>query len=1750
MDRSSVTRCCPRRRRHQGAWRALPLLSWVSLSLTVVSWTIHPSDGAGIQSGPSIANSYAGGMYYNAKENMVYVTGQTYGDELTESTTATTGSNCFVAVIDMDTWEWDDEAVLSGTSETAISACQAVAFMSPSYLVVGGISEKGGPSYSGSEVMVGFAGLLDITEYISSVNSVVLVPTRAGRVEYPQFLVVQAHNIFAISLTSIDSTPTDTTTEYPDYMTHFKYGTSFYMTIRKWFFSREEFLGVPTGPASLDSEWVHEFPIEVAQDSTPARVYVGGVLAKNDKFLIVAGSTRGQGVGYGPSGGTDEDGFITLLDLTTGELYQDLNSDDPSSSNVVITTNNVRIGTEADDAVMGACDDPTDPTSFYIVGATAGKMDPNDTALPPAKGSLSGFISKVSLGSLTTVWSKQWGSRKVGASSTIATPTSTYAVDCAVIGSTIYVTGGVENGAGIIVDQQTLASNGGSDIWVASLQSDTGNTNWVKQVGTNKNDELARHGGIAIDNYGNAILCGSTTGSFFRQSDNDAVDTSDIFVMVMDAVDGNQGPLGQPVAAPTVPPLEPTLAPVPLPTLPPAEYVPVGDQLNGPIYAGAMVYDARNNKAWLTGATYLQSQDSQCFVASVDMATGKILAPTELGQPGTNEACMAMDFSQLENMVYLASGTQPKGYLVDNPTLNPQDDFANKDTVEFGLVLQVDVTTSQVVGAGINQNDIVQYPVAMIADPHSDVVFVASMSSDNGTPSKTTPTGDTPNFTTGGIRPYGSAFFTVIQRYRVLSTNSDNEMAVQPVLQEDDYQWFGVDEAGESVFTTGMILAGDGNTLVVVGSTRGTSADGPFGTENAAGDMDGFIMKLDPATLELMETNGYRSYTRLDSINQKDDWVTNICNDRYNQDAFYVVGASQGKIRDLADDQQPPEGTTHAFIAKINLETLTALWLKHFTMTPTNSSTLAEASAYGCAVTSDPNGRNLIYVAGVIQDGATMDGAQRTPKSALDDLFVAQLNGDDGTVNWIHQIGTPQNERLAHGGGVDVDQYGNAIVFGETAGNFYSKRSSSAPSTQMDLVVFTMNKEDGSYREVGDDESTAPPTPTPDPDRLPDNIAALQTGPDVGPTYAGGMFYDAFTNAIYVTGATFGAFHGPGVQASDYSMCIFGVVALPQLEWREKKIYGNENVDQACNAISVTSIDGKASAVIVGSTEANGLLTQLGSGNEAKQYGVALDLATIDSKFQLQGGALMDQNMVQFPVAVEANQDGVVWIVSMISNDAKVSASDDKTSTIEYPNLTAGGIHKYGSKFRIAIERYELIRAGSADADSILQTTLQQTWWKPFETADQESIFLSDMIQVKGSGTLVVVGSTRGAKSGADMDGIMAKIDPQDGKFQSEGKGSRSVGYFASVSGRDDWILGACADPDDDNYFYVVGATQGKMDSDMERNKKDVTVHAVVAKMHVESLSAVWTKQFSVTHADGTDSLGAATSFFGCDVINGAGFLYVAGNVENGATIDYESQTSAGRDDIVVAKLSTSDGNVAWLKQVGSNGDDRVAFSGGVKVDANGNAVVFGDTNGSFFRDRTLDGPTEHYADLFVLIFHQDDGSHMEPLVAPPIDMLPPDTSVPEEWYPNGVTTDRSTVKTMSFGIIALLLLVVVSFCFCFSRRQVRKRAEAHKMSIFAYLQQFDVEDIDLRKSPPGGWHGTHLNKLAYGINKAEMGGPSRMYESGLVNEPYKTAPLTHSSVVRDSLFMDTASTPSLGYRDDPEQHGLGGYDDLRPRTH
>lgn len=143
-------------------------------------------------------------------------------------------------------------------------------------------------------------------------------------------------------------------------------------------------------------------------------------------------------------------------------------------------------------------------------------------------------------------------------------------------------------------------------------------------------------------------------------------------------------------------------------------------------------------------------------------------------------------------------------------------------------------------------------------------------------------------------------------------------------------------------------------------------------------------------------------------------------------------------------------------------------------------------------------------------------------------------------------------------------------------------------------------------------------------------------------------------------------------------------------------------------------------------------------------------------------------------------------------------------------------------------------------------------------------------------------------------------------------------------------------------------------------------------------------------------------------------------------------------------------------------------------------------------------------------------------------------------------------MSILAFVFSAIGFLILTGLYICFERRQALKRDETQKISIFMYLQQFDVEDIDLRKSPPGGWHGTYMNKLAYGINKSARGNATPASPDGSHSSFENTESLsfTHSSTARDSTFMDVLSSStqensSSQYRDEPEP--LLGYNEAQP---
>jgi hypothetical protein len=103
----------------------------------------------------------------------------------------------------------------------------------------------------------------------------------------------------------------------------------------------------------------------------------------------------------------------------------------------------------------------------------------------------------------------------------------------------------------------------------------------------------------------------------------------------------------------------------------------------------------------------------------------------------------------------------------------------------------------------------------------------------------------------------------------------------------------------------------------------------------------------------------------------------------------------------------------------------------------------------------------------------------------------------------------------------------------------------------------------------------------------------------------------------------------------------------------------------------------------------------------------------------------------------------------------------------------------------------------------------------------------------------------------------------------------------------------------------------------------------------LDSTGAVaWSKSFGGTGDDRGPRIG----------IDGAGDLYIAGTFQNQVAFGAVNLTSAGSDDVYLAKLRGSDGAVVWATSIGSPGSDNLAK---LVVDPTGRTCIIGNAAGA-----------------------------------------------------------------------------------------------------------------------------------------------------------------------------------------------------------
>ncbi|KAL3796388.1 hypothetical protein HJC23_004185 [Cyclotella cryptica] len=346
----------------------------------------------------------------------------------------------------------------------------------------------------------------------------------------------------------------------------------------------------------MSQEWVQEFKPDLGEDTRPA----GLIFAPSEDFntpdlLVMAGSTSGFGSAFGTndegdSGAGDSpqrfdlDGFVMKIRADDGG-YAGKDAFD-ASTNSFTNMHSVRISSlpNKNDVVASLCITP--PRDFgppepvdhvFVVGSTEGllpglvngirnetivKNYPEETAV----NSMEAFLMKVNLATMNPVWTAQIGAINLATE----LKGNAFGFGCAVThdGMNVYLTGMVKDG-GVVTDfsrdsleKHGNVARGGTDVFIASYKVYDGTLNYLRQIGSTKDDTPSRgNGGITVDRIGNAIIVGNTRGSLMRQRNVEeyvfgqdrSEAASDIFIMSFERDTGEYAPISVDTGATVIP---------------------------------------------------------------------------------------------------------------------------------------------------------------------------------------------------------------------------------------------------------------------------------------------------------------------------------------------------------------------------------------------------------------------------------------------------------------------------------------------------------------------------------------------------------------------------------------------------------------------------------------------------------------------------------------------------------------------------------------------------------------------------------------------------------------------------------------------------------------------------------------------------------------------------------------------------------------------------------------------------------------------------------------------------------------------------------------------------------------------------------------------------------------------------------------------------------------------------------------------
>jgi hypothetical protein len=208
------------------------------------------------------------------------------------------------------------------------------------------------------------------------------------------------------------------------------------------------------------------------------RSTIGGIqYIPSRNVLVVVGSSNGKGkyVGGEDASDGDWDGYVTLVDASTGVI-------DDSTGSAVDRSIRIQSQTSLDDFVLGMC---TVGDNVFIFGSTTGAVGGTESG--------GGFVMKISVDTLDIIWKTQIVGDGVEAT------------QCNGFQNVLYVGGRVPAGVTVNDPTRTYTSDT-EDIFVSYMDAETGGIVWLRQIDSRRDDRLTA---VLINQVGNLMIVGS-----------------------------------------------------------------------------------------------------------------------------------------------------------------------------------------------------------------------------------------------------------------------------------------------------------------------------------------------------------------------------------------------------------------------------------------------------------------------------------------------------------------------------------------------------------------------------------------------------------------------------------------------------------------------------------------------------------------------------------------------------------------------------------------------------------------------------------------------------------------------------------------------------------------------------------------------------------------------------------------------------------------------------------------------------------------------------------------------------------------------------------------------------------------------------------------------------------------------------------------------------------------------------------------